>query len=552
MNKEYIGLLILIIVYFAYEYTQTKKTKERRREQDRQFEQGILEIQRENEREEERIRELEAIQREQITQEQERLAEVRRQQARIQAQAIQLQFQQRILESQRERQRQAEERQAERIREQEAIQRENERQVEMRREQMRQVEERLREQEAIQREQRRQVEERLRAEEARKAERIRQIEDFLSNNPIIKDYITKYPAIYEYLLSLRTLNNFQIDKFLYKLNIVNDLLEKGVPQFNNYEVDYNFHYNILYNESKSLPDMYPEERITNKLGHNNIPVLILQPDIRKLNYIQYLSGIIDKRTYNRYWKFLKDNERYLNKQGQQGAFSMFYSWFTDPKNESKNFGGYTANSEDINTFLINPVNSKLNQPQETIERVIQTLRNIELSRDTSLKSVPVDILLYRGFGYDSFEKVLSKMKNNEVSFSNFISTSWRKQVAKGFIGGGVSSKNDRTRGYIPHMRDCIQCCMMNIIVPEGSLVYIPYQGRNEKEIIFDRFARFKLINITYEKIEEAGYSLMASNTEISSRYNIDCKNNPEKLMIYHFLFLGYDDEKRKEFNRLYL
>ena len=110
-----------------------------------------------------------------------------------------------------------------------------------------------------------------------------------------------------------------------------------------------------------------------------------------------------------------------------------------------------------------------------------------------LVPAPVDVVLYRGFGYDTFLKVLSKMVDNEVMFSNFISTSWSRTVANNFIGGGGNSKVKNTRGYIPYMRDCITCCMMKIIVPIT---------RNEKEIIFDRYARFKLINIVYEEREK--------------------------------------------------
>lgn len=370
--------------------------------------------------------------------------------------------------------------------------------------------------------------------------------------------ITKEDILYKDKKQLES----YITNFIHDFLILNDIRKYGIPQFDNFEVDLKYNFNIL-------------SMITNnktKWG-SRIPITTID-----LNYFNNddnfydLLNPINTYIFKRYNEFMKENERFLIKNGNLGKFKIFYDWFSNENNQLEEFIGYVRRSEDINQFLIDPIKFRQNNDIQLINETINTIKQVDIAF-SKIPPLPVDIVVYRGIGYDIFNRYFKTVQIGDIlRFPNFTSTSWLKEIALRFIGRNNQGilKRPRLDHLIPNTDDCITCCLQKIYVPKGSLLFIPPQFRNEEELIFNQFANFKLLGFSEELFMKKDSRLISEIAGIEDedienekdpekkyelakqKYRIDCKDKDTKLRIIHLEFVGYDEKALNNFYKTYI
>jgi hypothetical protein len=363
-----------------------------------------------------------------------------------------------------------------------------------------------------------------------------QLATIINNYPFITD------TIFENIINIMK-NKNRLNEIVKTFNILLYLRENGIPQYNNYEVDYEFNYILI-------------SKIIGKKCFG-ISCTLNKPyyfkDNTNFNRILYENSIDIDSFYSldSVWKILENSKKYLITNGQLGDFSIFCNWFLDKNNETPEFAEYTKDSRDINRFLLYPDKFIAQNSPEIVTKSIQTVKLIN-NAFLKVNPLPVDIIVYRGVGYDMYDILESSRINEFLEFPLFTSTSWSKEKAKYFTGRlnnlVLKRFEDSNQYWIPNLNDCVECCLMKIYVPKGSLFFIPPQWRTEHEIIFNRYAKFKLI-----KIEDEVTGGKGSITDIDKdKYKVDCENNTLKLRTYILEFIGYNEQALAEFDRKYI
>ena len=364
-----------------------------------------------------------------------------------------------------------------------------------------------------------------------------QLATIINNYPFITD------TIFENIINIMK-NKNRLNEIVKTFNILLYLRENGIPQYNNYEVDYEFNYILI---SKIIG-----KKCFGMSCTLNKPYYFR--DNTNFNRILYKNSIDIYSFYNldSFWKTLENSKKYLITNGQLGVFSFFCNWFLDKNNETSEFAEYTKDSRDINRFLLYPDKFIAQNSPEIVTKSIQTVKLIN-NAFLKVNPLPVDIIVYRGVGYDMYDILESSRINEFLEFPLFTSTSWSKETAKDFTGRNnmlvLKRFEDSNQYWIPNLNDCVECCLMKIYVPKGSLFFIPPQWRTEHEIIFNRYAKFKLIKVE----DEVTNGKNSIKPEIDKdKYKVDCENNTLKLRTYILEFIGYNEKALAEFDRKYI